>query len=308
VSAGAGLAPATVLVLGASPSSEQLAAALRVAAPALTVHPFAKDLDDATLASVEVALMWRLPAGLAPRMPRLQWLSAPAAGIEKLLVPDLPATVRLSRTVDPDQALGIAQFVTAAVLREARDLARYERQQVQRDWSRHPMAAARDEVLVLGQGETGRAIAAMLGACGLQVRGWRRRDGVALAQALPGARFVVNALPLTPETEGLLDAAAFAAMDRGAVLVNIARGGHVVEADLIAALAEGRLTAAVLDVQAQEPLPPESPLWTTPGVRLTPHIAAQASLSTIVGQFLEGLAAWQQGRPLPREVDRTRGY
>jgi phosphoglycerate dehydrogenase-like enzyme len=308
VSAGAGLAPATVLVLGASPSSEQLAAALRAAAPALTVHPFAKDLHDATLASVEVALMWRLPTGLAPRMPRLQWLSAPAAGIEKLLAPDLPASVRLSRTVDPDQALGIAQFVTAAVLREARGLARYDAQQPAHDWTRHPMAAARDTVLVLGQGETGRAIAAMLGACGLHVRGWRRRDGVPLAQALPGARFVVNALPLTPLTEGLLDAAAFAAMDRGAVLVNIARGGHVVEPDLIAALASGQLSAAVLDVQAQEPLPPGHPLWDVPGVRITPHIAAQASLSTIVEQFLEGLAAWQQGRALPREVDRTRGY
>jgi glyoxylate/hydroxypyruvate reductase A len=97
-------------------------------------------------------------------------------------------------------------------------------------------------------------------------------------------------------------------MRRGAYLVNVARGGHVVEADLIAAVAGGRLAGAALDVQQHEPLPPDDPLWTTPGITITPHIAAQSSFATVARQFVDGLACLDAGRTLPNAVDRTRGY
>ena len=102
--------------------------------------------------------------------------------------------------------------------------------------------------------------------------------------------------------------AAFAAMPQGAYLVNIARGGHVVEADLIAALRSGHLAGAALDVQQREPLPADDALWAEPGITITPHIAAQSSLSTVVSQFLTGLQALASGQPLPHPVDRARGY
>ena len=114
----------------------------------------------------------------------------------------------------------------------------------------------------------------MLQALGFTVRGWHR-DGTTLTDVLAGAQVVVNTLPLTPQTANLLDARAFAALPRGAYLVNVARGGHVVEADLIAAVQSGQLSGAALDVQLNEPLPADDPLWAVPGITITPHIAAQ---------------------------------
>ena len=280
---------------------------LRRQAPALAVLPYSRGLDDAALAPLEVALGWRFPPGLAPRLPNLRWVCSIAAGVEKLLVPELPARVQVSRMVDPDQALGIAQYVAAVVLRQTRGLAVYDVQQQQALWQRRPMAAARHRVVVLGYGEVGREIGRVLTALGLQVSGWRRSSG-ALLPVLAASDIVVNALPLTPQTQGLLDAAAFTAMPRGSYLVNIARGGHVVEADLIAAVQSGHLAGAALDVQAVEPMPPDDPLWRVPGIAITPHIAAQSSPDVVVAQFLASLDRVRQGLVPLNPVDRTLGY
>lgn len=296
-----------LLITDPLPSAPYLAA-LRQAAPDLRVTAWQRDLPAAEWQDADVVLGWRLPPGVAGSLPRLRWVCSIAAGVEKLLVPDLPADVPISRIVDPDQALGIAQYVAMMALRHLRELPRYEAQQVARAWERHPIAAARDTVAVLGQGATGREISRVLEALGLSVRGWSRSGGLSLADALRGARVVVCALPLTAQTEGLLDARAFGLLPQGSYLINVARGAHVVEADLIQAITSGHLAGAALDVQAREPLPPDSPLWTTPGVTITPHIAAQSSVATIVRQFLDGLAALQAGSALPHRVDRSLGY
>jgi glyoxylate/hydroxypyruvate reductase A len=298
----------TVLLLPATPAQvPPLAAALQRLQPELRLLSGYDRADDAQLAGVDIVLGWRLPSGLAPRLAGLRWVCSMAAGVEKLLVPELPAAVPLTRVVDPDQALGMAQYAAAVVLHQVRGLARYEAQQAARDWSRHPMAAARQRVTVLGWGEVGREVGRVLQALGLAVRGWRR-DGTPLADALHDADIVINTLPLTPQTAGLLDARAFAAMPRGAFLVNIARGGHVVQADLIAAVRSGHLAGAALDVQAHEPLPPDDPLWAVPGIRLTPHIAAQPDTATVAAQFADNLQRLRQGLPLLNLVDRSRGY
>jgi phosphoglycerate dehydrogenase-like enzyme len=281
--------------------------ALLTADPALDLIGYGRELDAALLARVEVVLAWRWPAGLLAKLPALRWVSSIAAGVEKLLVPDLPPAVLVSRIVDPDQALGIAQHVALMVLRHARELPRYERQQLAQDWTRHPKAAARHRIAVLGYGEVGRAVAEPLRALGFPVEGWRRDSGP-LAPLLARSDVVVNALPLTPETSGLLNAQAFAAMPRGSYLINIARGGHVVEPDLMAAIASGQLAGAALDVQATEPLPAGDPLWAAPGILITPHIAAQSSLATVATQFVAALRCFQRGEPLPNAVDRSRGY
>lgn len=298
----------TVLLLPPDPSmSPALADAVRAIAPELTLLNDYRSLDEAQLAQVDIVLGWRFPPGLAGRLPNLRWVCSMAAGVEKLLVPDLAPAVPMSRLVDPEQALGIAQYVTAMVLRHARELPRYEVLQRERSWTRHPMPAARHRVGMLGWGEVGRAVAEPLRALGFEVEPWRR-GGVPLHTLLARCPIVVIALPLTPETSGLLDAAAFAAMPRGAYVVNVARGGHIVEADLIAAVKSGHLAGAALDVQQREPLPPDDPLWTVPGITLTPHIAAQSPHSTVARQFVDGLACLDGGRPLPNLVDRNRGY
>jgi phosphoglycerate dehydrogenase-like enzyme len=113
---------------------------------------------------------------------------------------------------------------------------------------------------------------------------------------------------LTAETEGILDARAFAAMPRGAYVINVARGQHIVEPDLIAAVRSGHLSGAALDVQRREPLPADDPLWSVPGITITPHIAAQPSTETVADQFVASVRALQRGEPMLNEVDRARGY
>ena len=281
--------------------------ALRRQSPDLPLVPYSRSLNDATLASVEVVIGWRFPPGVAGRLTRLRWVFAMAAGVDKLLVPDLAPAVVVSRMVDPGQALGIAQYVAAMVLRHVRGQPRYDAQQRTRDWTRHPMGAVHSRVLVLGWGAIGREIGRVLSAIGFDVRPWQRSSGP-LHTALADADIVVNALALTPETEGLLDGAAFAAMPRGGYLVNIARGQHVVEPDLIAAVQSGQLAGATLDVQATEPLPAGDPLWDVPGITITPHIAGQSSPDVVAAQFIAGLQALRAGQPLPNVVDRSRGY
>ena len=302
------MSPAPPILLLVDPAlAAPLVDALRRQAPGLGVQPYSRTLDDAALAATEVVLGWRFPPGLAPRLPALRWVCSIAAGVEKLLVPDLPPAVQVSRMVDPDQALGIAQYVAAVVLSHTRGLAAYDAQQQQGLWQRRPMAAARHRVAVLGFGEVGREIGRVLTALGLQVTGWRRSSGP-LLPLLAVSDIVVNALPLTAQTAGLLDAAALAALPAGAYVVNIARGGHVVQADLVAAVLSGHLAGAALDVQAQEPMPPDDPLWRVPGISITPHIAAQSSPDVVVAQFLASLARVQQGLAPLNPVDRSLGY
>jgi len=186
----------------------------------------------------------------------------------------------------------------------------YAAQQRRRQWSTHPQRRA-DEVgvLVLGLGAMGGAVAQRVAAMGYQVAGWRRADGdAALHRLLPRAHIVVNLLPLTPTTRGLLDARFLSALPAGAGVVNLARGAHVVDADLLAALDRGQLGHAVLDVFRVEPLPAAHPFWHHPKVTVLPHAAAltdERSASLVVADNLRRLAA---GEPLLHLVDRARGY
>ena len=280
----------------------------RAPEPDLELVEYRSALSDAELADVDVVLGWQMPPGLPTRVPRLRWVCSIAAGVEKLLAPDLAPRVRVSRIVDREQAAGIAQFVVAMALRHARSLELYEAQQRARDWTRRPLPIARHPVGVLGTGAMGGEIAAWLERCGLVVRGWNRRSTESFDELLAQSEIVVCALPLTAATEGILDARAFAAMPRGAYVINVARGQHIVEADLIAAVRSGHLSGAALDVQRREPLPPDDPLWSVPGITITPHIAAQPSTQTVVDQFVASIRALQRGEPMLNEVDRARGY
>ena len=283
-------------------------AAIRARAPDLDLLEYRSSLSDAELADVDVVLGWQMPPGLPARLPRVRWVCSVAAGVEKLLAPELAPQVRVARVVDREQAAGIAQFVVAMALRHARSLERYEAQQRARDWTRRPLPIARHAVGVLGTGAMGGEIAAWLERCGLVVRGWSRRSPESFEQVLAQSEIVVCALPLTAETEGILDARAFALMPRGAYVINVARGQHIVEADLIAAVRSGHLSGAALDVQRREPLPADDPLWSVPGITITPHIAAQPSTETVADQFVASVRALQRGDPMLNEVDRARGY
>ncbi len=297
----------TLLLTDPMPASYFKSAILAIA-PDAELIDYCGDMSDAELAAIDVVLGWRFPPGVAGRLTGLKWVCSVAAGVEKLLVPDLAAAVPMSRIVDAEQAEGIAQFVVMMALRHARGLLAYEALQARREWRRQPVGAVRSRVAVLGMGTMGRAVARLLAAVGFKVHGWSRRSGGPLEALLRASDIVVCALPLTPQTDGLLNARAFAQMAAGSYLINIARGAHVNEAELIAAVRSGHLAGAALDVQRHEPMPADDPLWDVPGITLTPHIAAQSSPQTIAAQFVAGLRCVQRGEPPPQTVDRARGY
>lgn len=282
--------------------------AIHALAPEAELVEYRRHITDAELAGIDVVLAWRFPPGVAARLPQLKWVCSVSAGVEKLLVPELAPHVPLSRIVDTEQADGIAQFVVMMALRHVRGLSAYEAQQTERAWRRQPVAAVRSRVAVLGMGTMGGAVARLLDAVGFAVTGWSRSTGAPLDALLEGSDIVVCALPLTLQTEGLLGARAFAQMPKGSYLINIARGAHVVEADLIDAVQRGHLAGAALDVQCREPMPIDDPLWSVPGITITPHIAAQSSPETIAAQFVAGLRCLQRGEAPPQQVDRSRGY
>lgn len=207
------------------------------------------------------------------------------AGVDRLIVgaPSVP----IARMVAPELAAAMTGFVTMCVQMLHREVPRYQREQREGMWAqRFPPLPAEVTVGVLGFGALGRPAAVALSKLGFDVSAWAGSERAAEVPVLSGSRgwrqilgrsdVIVNLLPLTPETAGILDAAAFSAMRRGAALVNVARGGHVVEDDLIKALDAGHLAEALLDVFVDEPLPAGHPFWSHPRVMVFPHVAAMS--------------------------------
>lgn len=272
--------------------------------------------------SVNVAVVANPPPGALQGLPRLRLIQSLWAGVDRLLAdPTLPQDVPIARMVDPAMSRAMAETALWAVLSLHRRFFDYQQQQRERRWHALPQRRA-DEVavLVLGLGEMGRSCAAALAAQGYRVSAWRREAGPAAAQvpvcsgagalpaALAAADVVVNLLPLTDDTRGLIDRRFLAAMKPGAALVNLARGAHVVDADLLAALQGGTLSHAVLDVFHSEPLPASHPFWADPRITVLPHVAAltdMRSAAEVVAHNLRRLAA---GEPVQYLVRRERGY
>jgi phosphoglycerate dehydrogenase-like enzyme len=278
------------------------------------------DPDSAVPQDVEAVVAIDLPRGLAARFPNLRFVACAGAGTDRLLAAGIPPHVPLTRAVDPVQGVRMAQYVAMAVLHWHRELPRYLVQQRAHEWQR---AIAEPEerwtIGLMGFGVLGHAVAATLRGLGYPVRAWTRtphpsldvamfagRD--ALPAFLAGTRVLVCLLPLTADTEGLLDAVALGALPQGAYVINVSRGAVLDEAALLDALRAGHLAGAALDVYAQEPLPPGHPLWDEPRILLTPHIAAAPRPDHIARQILANLERARHGHALEHVVDRARGY
>ncbi len=272
-------------------------------------------------AAIDIALVANPPPGLLGTLPRLRLIQSLWAGVDRLLADAmLPRDVPLARMVDPAMSQAIAETALWAVLSLHRDYLEYAAQQQRGQWRQRPQRRA-DEVAVavLGLGEMGRSVALRLAGNGYRVLGWSTRqvelagvicrNGAMQLEAVLGeAEIAVNLLPLTATTRGLFDRRTLQSMRRGASLVNLGRGGHVVEADLLEALEKGQLRHAVLDVFGTEPLPSGHAFWSHPKVTVLPHIAALTdprSAATVVARNVQAL---RSGAPLVHLVDRTRGY
>lgn len=286
----------------------------------------AADLPRA-LPGADVLFMWDFSSNALrdaePYAGGLRWIHQAGAGVDKVLVPwvvDSDITVTNSRGVF-DRS--IAEYVLGLVLSFAKDLPHTLALQRDHTWRHRETERVHGRsALVVGVGPIGRMIARLLRAVGMSVSGVGRTArasdddfGAVLAaadlhHALPDADYVIVAAPLTDETRGMFDAAAFAAMRPTARFVNIGRGEIVVETDLVAALRSGAIAAAALDVFEQEPLPDDSPLWDMPNVVVSPHMSADfvGWLDVLADVFVDNFRRWHAGTPLRNVVDKQLGY
>ena len=310
----------TILVAAAFDDEEWRAWWPRLEA-ALPGERLVRHRSECDVVDIDIALVANPPTGALQGLPALKLIQSLWAGVDKLLADaSVPAQVPLARMVDPAMNATMAETALWAVLSLQRGFFEYAAQQRASEWKQHALQRAEDtSVAVLGLGQMGRCAAQTLMRSGYRVTGWSTREtavegvltragAAALPQVLADAEIVVNLLPLTPATRGLFDANTLAKMPRGASLVNLARGAHVVEADLLAALASGHIARAVLDVFHTEPLPREHAFWSHPRVTVLPHVAAPTDPRSAALIAAANVRALRGGQALAHLVDRARGY
>jgi glyoxylate/hydroxypyruvate reductase A len=292
------------------------------ALPAARVRPW----RPGDRAAADYALVWRPPGEALAGRRRLKAVFNLGAGVDAVLAllaaqPDLlPPHVPLIKLDDAGMAPQMVQYVLAAVLRHLRRFPEYAALQRARRWQPLPgRDAGAHAVGVMGLGALGTPVATALAQLGFAVRGWSRSPRAvgqvacfagqgALPDFLDGLDVLVNLLPLTAQTTGILDRTLFARLAPGAQLINIGRGGHLVEEDLLRALDSGQLAQATLDVFREEPLPPDHPFWEHPRIEITPHVAALTLRRESARQIAARIARIERGLPVDGVIDRTSGY
>ncbi|SCB12193.1 glyoxylate/hydroxypyruvate reductase A [Bradyrhizobium yuanmingense] len=282
--------------------------------------PFRLWPDIGDPAAVRYLVAWVPPDDITTTFPNLELVFSVGAGVDQFDTTTVPAHIPLVRMLEPGIAETMVEYVTMAVLALHRDLLDFISQQRQQVWREIRITPARRRhVGVMGLGQLGQAVLERLKTFGFPLLGWNRSpreiEGVtcyagadALPEFLAQADILVCLLPLTDQTRGILNAELFARLPRGAGLVNVGRGPHLVEADLLAALDSGALSGAVLDVTDPEPLPVGHPFWSHPRILLTPHNASMTTPDTAVDFVLDVIARHRRGEELPGLVDRRRGY
>lgn len=271
-------------------------------------------------AEIDYAIVWQPQPGSLQNLPNLKAIFSIGAGVDGILRDDTIPNVPLIRNSDDSLAHDVSGYVVYEVLRLHRSFAAFETQQPQKSWKRfQPPAPHERRIGLMGVGKMAAPAIHALTALGFAVQGWSRTPkiipgvqsfaGTAQFHAfLQQTDILVNLLPLTPETTGILNRALFAQLPQGAMLINTARGAHMVEEDLLAALDSGQLSHAALDVFVTEPLPADNPLWLHPKISITPHVAAITRYDALCRHVIQHITAFENGEPLQDIVDRVSGY
>ena len=271
--------------------------------------------------AVKVALVANPPARTLSSLPNLRFIQSLWAGVDRLLSDvSLPPSVPIARLIDPAMTQAMVECAIAQVFYLHRQLPTYLKQQSDRTWRQltQPLASERS-VGVLGLGALGYPVARALAELGFPVAGWslhQRKDTTieshhgtnGLVRVASRSRILINLLPLTSLTAGILNESLFRQLPIGAALMNLARGEHLVEQDLLAALDGQRLSHAVLDVFNPEPLPANHPFWAHPQITVFPHAAATTDPATAARIASDNIAAFLAGRNVSGLVLRSRGY
>jgi glyoxylate/hydroxypyruvate reductase A len=290
-------------------------AGLRAALPAADVAVWEPGAPAA-----DYAVVWAPPQAFLDEQPGLRAVFNIGAGVDALLKLRLPPTARVVRLDDAGMSVQMAEYVCHAVIRHYREFDGYEADVRQGRWSyRKPRSRADFAVGVMGLGVLGSRVAQALRVFEFPVNGWSRSpkalDGVrgfsgreGFNDFLAASRVLVNLLPLTPDTQDILNRDTLSRLQPGGYVINVARGAHLVDEDLLALLDEGHLAGATLDVFRTEPLPAGHPFWTHPGMTVTPHTSARTLRDESIAQIAGKIRALEQGDPIAGIVDPVRGY
>jgi glyoxylate/hydroxypyruvate reductase A len=272
------------------------------------------------VARADYAVVWAPPQQFFDEQTALKALFNMGAGVDALLQRDMRADLPIVRLNDAGMGVQMAEYVCHAVIRYFREFNHYEKDQPEQRWSyRKPALRSEFSVGVLGAGVLGSKVAQAVQQFDFPVNVWSRSPkqlaGVQsftgpeqLPSFLKATKVLVNLLPLTPETENILNHANLSQLQAGAFLINVARGKHVVDQDLIDFLDQGHMAGATLDVFRIEPLPADNPLWAHPKITVTPHTSARTLREESIAQIVGKIKALQRGEPINGVVDPQRGY
>ena len=271
-------------------------------------------------AAADYAVVWAPPQQLFDEQPQLKAVFAMGAGVDALLKLRLPERALLVRLEDAGMAVQMAEYVCHAVIRHFRAFDVYAADRQQGQWTLHkPCQRADFPVGVMGLGVLGQRVAQALAHFEFPVLGWSRCAKVIdsvhcfhgvgqFNEFLAASRILVNLLPLTADTQGIMNRTSLSRLQPGAYVINVARGAQLVEQDLLALLDNGHLAGAMLDVFCTEPLPPEHPFWRHPKITITPHMAARTQREASIAQMARKILALERGEAVTGLVDPALGY
>jgi glyoxylate/hydroxypyruvate reductase A len=271
---------------------------------------------------IELAVCWAPPQGLLASMPNLRLIQSIGAGVDHILKDSTLPPKPVCRIVDPDMTAGMTAYVCWAVINRQRRFPAYCAHSAAGVWQEEAIEPPSGHCVgIAGLGRLGTALAQALVTIGYRVQGWSRlpktdplpgvthfHGKAGLEDFLAQTDTLVCLLPLTDETTGFLGRETFGLLPPGAHVINVGRGAHLVERDLLDALASGHLSGATLDTNAVEPLPQTHPFWRHPQILVTPHIASRTSPMTIARQTLDNYRHVCEGRTPPGQIDPRHGY
>ncbi len=270
------------------------------------------------LESIDFVLAWKAPQDMWAKLPNLKAVSSFGAGVDSIDLSLLGDNIDVVRIVDEKLAQDMAEYVLTHVLAQKLRLKEYFIKQTQQQW-KPKRAYEQNKVGILGFGELGKACAKQLIANNFSVNAWAHTHKTSntvnlfygeqgLQKMLSNIDYLICLLPLTKKTKGIINKSTISMLPNHAVIINVARGEHVIEADLLNALEENSLRAAVIDVFEHEPLGKEHPYWQHDKITLTPHCAALSDINSVTAQIAENVERLQQGITLNNRIDRTKGY
>lgn len=281
----------------------------------IQVYPEVENPDD-----IEFAISWRHPEGIYKNYPNLKVIASMGAGVHHVLKDQtIPDDVKITRIVDENLTRDMADFALLNTLFHIRNYNFHIAQQQERNWQikayRQPQET---KVGILGMGVLGQAVAEKLNQNDFQVLGWSKskKENKAFRsftenefdEFMSQLDILICLLPLTEETEGVLNYENLKKLPQGAKIINLARGPHVVDDDLLKLLDEEHLSSAILDVFDEEPLPKNSPYWSHPKVLVTPHVASMTDPQSVVNQIYDNIENMKNGKDLKNQVDRSKKY